>query len=1141
MKKILSLILAVAMITSCFAGTMLFVFAKGEERLNLNTEYAWSYPSYLAVTGDNEGKALTDGDYSTAAVYNVQNQTQPYTTEKSYYLFESGETPNFYVQNDFGFPSKLTKVELAFNTENEATVPKSVDILISNDGYNFTIYPAQKISKETVDGITKFTVTFTEEIIAMGIKAYVYTEDNKKISFCELSVMGVPNENERILLSKDATYEWTGGNAVNGYGTDDGKLLTDGYVAKIDELAKFAGKTATATDDLSKSKVSQVIIDLGEEKNVSEVQLLALVAPSYIVARYSLDGVTYEDFGQSYEMGRWGTTTTLSEFAVMRNHTVKARYIKVLLRGTAVISEVSVFGSEKPIEEMDYGYKEKTDLEIDTNISHLGKVTLNGAENIKLNDKDFIKTYNDLTQNKKYEVILEFSEKQNYIEEIMVDFQRNSTRYLPKEIKSYVSYNGQTFEEITEEIDLHLVGEKGIYRQYLNLNGVKKFKFVIETASKSARITEIGIYSGQPHLPLYRGGFIQLSRPKSNYETGNVKNTEYMWYIQLKGMKDLGMEYVVMQHGADFGSKVSACNAPRLFEKGYTKAYGYGCEDPFTAILKAAEKLGMKVFLGSISTVGSYDSIMEAGGFKHTAQVAADGVLLAQDIYDNYSHFKSFAGYYYTDETCDSWMRLDSGIELYRSIYIPITRQIRKQDPDRKIMISPAIWRSINDVGAENLLYNLVKPEATGERHVDIVAAQDCLGREEASSGNENFAVTEAVYKSYESCVQGWKRGVEKAGVEFWIDAEVFEPGGWPKRYPDTVDSMEIGAKFTNNIIVFDIAHYFTDQNGLAINHFKRCKISLALAGYAKRYYTTYKALDDASRDINRPEITHEEDITVLKNDNIEAVIKNEGKIVVNPKASATSLDIKLTTDKAYKIYADAGLKKEVTKDVSLNEQITRLYAVVDGTEDIIEIIVVKEGTKYNFADLKEGAWYIPYVETATVLGIIRGSEVDGKTLLKPEDKATRIEGVIFALRMLGIDSTQFSDEKLNFADYNADGEWSANYVKAAVALGLMKGSEADGKLYLNGNNSISRQEFFAIFARAMQITDKDESYKETSLDKFVDKDKIAPWFVDNIKYLVHNKIVDGNPDGKGGYIINPEGQILRCEIIKMVTAALTK
>ena len=103
-----------------------------------------------------------------------------------------------------------------------------------------------------------------------------------------------------------------------------------------------------------------------------------------------------------------------------------------------------------------------------------------------------------------------------------------------------------------------------------------------------------------------------------------------------------------------------------------------------------------------------------------------------------------------------------------------------------------------------------------------------------------------------------------------------------------------------------------------------------------------------------------------------------------------------------------------------------------------------------------------------------------------------------------------------------------------------MKGSEKDGKLYLNGNNSISRQEFFAIFSRAMQIFDKNEAYKTTDLSKFVDKSKIATWFEDNIKYLVYNKIVEGNPSGNNGYIINPEGDILRCEIIKMVTAALS-
>ncbi len=776
MKKFLSAILAFAMVLSCFAGTTFFVLAEQEERLNLNTEYAWSYPGYWYITGDDEGKTLTDGNLNSAAVFPIQNEKYEFNSGeaagKHYTLFGEGKDPHFYVQNDFGFVSKVNRVELAFNTENGAVLPKSIDIFVSNDGYNYYIYPAQTLSKETKDGVTIYTAAFNEEVLAIGVKAYIYAELDKNVSICELSVIGIKNENERILVSQGATYEWTGGNDLAGYGTDDGTLLTDGVVESMNESAKFIGKTATKTDDLTKSKVSEILIDLGEVKNVSEVQLQSLLTttlstlPSYIVARYSVDGVTYEDLGQSYEIGKWGSHYVgFGEFAVMRNHTVKARYIKVLIRGTALLSEVQVFGSEKPIEEMDYDFEEKKEIASDTNISHKGTITVNGTINMALNDQDLTKTYKDLTKSKKNEIILDFDEKENNIYEIMLDFQRSSTRFLPKSIKGFISYDGETYEEVTSEFSLHAVGEKGIYRQYLDISGVKKVKLVVETSSKEARITELCVYADQPQLPLYRGGFFQMTMPRSTYETAVVKNSEYMWYLQLKGMKELGMEYVVMQYGADFNTKKTACNAPRLFAKGYTLGNGYGCEDPYTTILEVAQKLGMKVFLGSIFTHGSYNDIMNAGGFTHTAQVAADGVELVKDMYENYGHYESFAGYYFSDETCDSWMMLDEGIDLYRSIYIPMTRTVRELDPERKIMISPAIWRGTGETAAERLLYNLVKPEVTGERPiVDIVAAQDCLGRINASNGNEDFSVADAVYKSYESCIQGWKKALKKQG-----------------------------------------------------------------------------------------------------------------------------------------------------------------------------------------------------------------------------------------------------------------------------------------------------------------------------------------------------------------------------------------
>ncbi|MBR4949717.1 MAG: leucine-rich repeat protein [Clostridia bacterium] len=288
--------------------------------------------------------------------------------------------------------------------------------------------------------------------------------------------------------------------------------------------------------------------------------------------------------------------------------------------------------------------------------------------------------------------------------------------------------------------------------------------------------------------------------------------------------------------------------------------------------------------------------------------------------------------------------------------------------------------------------------------------------------------------------------------------------------------------------------------------------------------------------------ITTYEDVFVSTSEGIEKVTVEDGKIDIKVLGEEINLDIKDEDGKSLEIYADPSRSVSIDGKVNMSEQLIKVYAVNEYGA-VYEVSLSKDATEYDFADLNVDAWYIPYVETATKLGIIRGQVVDGKDVLKPEDKATRIEGIVFALRMLGVETTQFSDVEIDFIDYDensAVNKWSINYVKAAVALGLMKGSsDINGNLHLNGQDSISRQEFFAIFARAMQIFDLNEQYKTENLYYFDDYDKIEPWFFDNIKYLVYNKIVDGIVmDGEK--FINPQGDILRCEIIKMVTAALS-
>ena len=123
------------MIFSSFTGITISVSANEEQRLNQNSEYAYSYPSYKNVTGDNEGKALTDGDINTASTFTIINESLVSGTRKDGVtveldLFFEGREPHYYIQNNFGFVSKVNKVEFTFNTENGAKLPLNIAPLL---------------------------------------------------------------------------------------------------------------------------------------------------------------------------------------------------------------------------------------------------------------------------------------------------------------------------------------------------------------------------------------------------------------------------------------------------------------------------------------------------------------------------------------------------------------------------------------------------------------------------------------------------------------------------------------------------------------------------------------------------------------------------------------------------------------------------------------------------------------------------------------------------------------------------------------------------------------------------------------------------------------------------------------------------
>lgn len=816
------------------------------ERLNKNTKYLYSYPSLTLVKNDLYGDKLTreitdysDNVWVTAGVKNDELEFGTWYGKTKLPLFDKYKDPHFYIQNDFGLINDVEKVSIKFSKNN--SLPEKIELYYTNDGYNYNIY--EKCCENAIEENNVVTYEFSYEnaVKAKGVRVMVFAQLDKELSFCDLAVFGNKNKNDIKLLSENVSYEWQGDN------TDvlsQNKNLTDGIIGKYNEEDKFTARLASLEHPVSKSKVSIISSDLGKVCNINEVMINTLSCekfsevPKYITVEYSLDNKDFCDFGQAFKQGDFGTEKSfVSRYMVTRNHTVKARYIKIYITGNAAVSQFQVFGCDNEIEEMKYDHFNRKELIAHTNVIENKNVIINGESVDCITNNMF--SYGEVDLEEKENVILcDIGEVKKDINSVMLYFIAKNGFAFPESIKTYVSKDNENFEFIDNEYLSNATGIYKVYRMYFDSKDVRYVKFVI-CGEKPSAILQAAVYEKQPQLPLYRGGFFQMHLTTSNLEAPVNKNSEYMWYLELKGMKDLGMDYVIMQNGADYVTKRVGFNSPRLFQRGYKLGEGYGTKEPYEVILKIAEKLGMKVYLGTMTTYGQYGAIMEHGGIEHAKAVADDALQAILDMHDKFNKYKSFEGYYFTDETCDEWLIAKHGLEIYRTIYKTQTRLIRELDPTKKTMISPAIWRSGTPQQGEENLYELIKPEQEGGRPIiDIVSAQDCLGRE------TTLYVSNPAYKDFEEHAEAWAKGVRKAGAEFWNDAEVFEITSLPKRYIDTVHSMEIESKYSNGIIVFDIPHYLCEVTRGTVNDWAAFETAYIISQYAKRYSLDYKDKD---------------------------------------------------------------------------------------------------------------------------------------------------------------------------------------------------------------------------------------------------------------------------------------------------------
>lgn len=857
------------------------VFAKlykrydnGNKNLSEGGKYYISYPGQEFFSGDMNLKALTDGKKGGQVevtgengwlVAHIENQgvfaanlPEAKLWEESY---DGIMDPQLYIKHDFMTLSDVTAVEVNFgaNKEKNIKIPEKVEFVFSNDGVNYTVYGGEaKIVKGTENTAT-YRLDLEMPVMAKAVKVVFYGADNSYVAMDEIKVIGKRRYEVQKASSKDGVkYSWNG-SIVDSSEPISNQVLLDGKYYEYGDTTSKKYHTATTINNVKNPVTgvkSQIItFDFGKEVNIAQLDLTFLSEqssrnPDYVVAMYGSDDDVFfaKDFGQSFVMTEMGNGNSQKYYySISRNNTVKARYLFVILEnaGRTSIDEADIYLTEKPQEEPDYGFERYDNMLYNTNILEGTAIKVDNKETRNLTDGSFQVPNSRATVFKKEATITGKLDK-SYDKLVGTEFYflteslMDTGRGAPCKIETYLSSDGENYNLVSSDMRVVKTGTNYKVNQFFDNSKGEYFKIVITpNEGDTLKLSEIQIYNEQVQLPIIRGGFFQLTYTGTKEWVPMEKYTDTAWYNQLKGMKEMGMDHVVMQMGAIYYNKGTVIPNKKLEDLGYKYKEGMGSYDAIKAVLEAAEKLDMKVYLGTIHTYGSYGEIVEHGGLSHIKKVASDGKVVMDALMENYKDYKSFEGFYLSDETCDTWLTQNGATAAYRTLYKTQSDYAHSKYPEKKIMISPAMWKTGGAVAAEKNLCNLLKPDKEGERPVvDIVSAQDCLGRYGAYilDGSDIY-FNQKVLSGHQIYVDAWARGIKNAGVEFWCDMEAGNfVTFFPKPMKELTIGMEIASKHTNGAIIFDIPTCFSPLARKTYNDMRTFRSEATIDQYVKHY-----------------------------------------------------------------------------------------------------------------------------------------------------------------------------------------------------------------------------------------------------------------------------------------------------------------
>lgn len=765
--------------------TLLSAAAAGAESRNLalGASYFSAYPSFALPRWPDTGfKELTDGKRGSGAFADLAWQGRNVAAGKPYWMTV-----------DLVYESSIDSASLSFLElpGTDIRYPSSVRFSASRDGQVYE-YIGDATAVPQGEHRAAYSLKLRSPVIAKAIRAVVGSESAGRSFIDELEVFGSCAVAAPGLIAGSSTYGEAEGSATQ-------------------------------------------VVDLGSDRNVSVIDVTGSDAWYSTVVSFD----TAASRGKYVQLGLASPFQNSKKGSAWRlsiPYTVKARSLKLTYIGSESKSHVvSVYGQSLPVAEAPAQSVALpppapfAELPDSSNVAKGKAVSSSATADPAFPDKGgallcdgrfgdalaagdgrwagYRLDGSTLTQ------VLDLGAMSQGIVGIGAEFMRDDEAGIayPARVAVSASLDGTSYAKLGDASPLIEVMGKEFFRLDFPAIAARYVKLELEGAGLVLE-DEIQVYQGSSPKPKFNGGFIQIPIASAD---PLAKYTEAQWRREVELAKGLGMDYVIVQYGADSHYRESLYPRPSL--AGYAQSSGvengYGCPDPIEAIMRRCDELGMKVVLGGVVDYNTWYTVQVDDAWIR-GQVAA-GIKVIDDLDALYAGHPSFYGYYLADETCDEWLAKGQWARS-RALYLGQSERIRKIRPAAKILISPAAWRSTDPETFADDLYKCVE-RGSDRPIVDMILIQDCLGRPNAMGFDQYQQYEEREYAIAKMCRE---RIAYPGKIQFWNDAEVFvsdeEWTMWGKGAREMERQLALDSKYTNVNVCFDLSHYLLPQSSKA-------------------------------------------------------------------------------------------------------------------------------------------------------------------------------------------------------------------------------------------------------------------------------------------------------------------------------------